>query len=494
MASNKKSNKSMKASKKGKIIAILVTLVMAFSAIAYFVYFTGLIPKFVPGMRVVKVVDGKTSKIEDVSVLEFNYHLSTVQNSYQIPEEYMDTVYDETTGETYRDLLLKTAADEIVNCVLVENQAKAKGYDDFGGAERYAKSMADQATIYSTLYNMTDDQYLSSIYGRGMTTRLYRKCTERMAIATEYENYVKQFEMEVKPEEIEASFNENPSAYQRGNFSYKFFPVNEETKYDIAAAQADADKVVAALDKKDAPTNQDFADAVIAIVGKDAPELQGYTEDVVPYYYQSYSASLGYVSSDVTDYVFNQDNEVGSYSTIATDDGVYVIFVIDRIVDETPAVTYRSCTVYLSSYGGDYQKALDDANAFAAKTDVDSRAFDKYVKQTTVNPNEILTGGYKLGLTEEDFQGNAYQEATEIDTKSSAWLFDSARKAGDMTVITDAENNTVTVLYFEESLPMWQMGIKESAIALLSQKWNTELHANGETYEISKDVIKRWTY
>lgn len=494
MASNKKSAKSMKASKKGKIIGILITVVMALSAIAYITYFTGILPKFVPGMKVIKTVDGKTTKIEDISVLEFNYHLSTVQQTYQIPEEYMDQVFDQNTGETYRDLLLKQAADEIVNCVLVEKQAKAKGYDDFGGAERYAKSMLENATVYSTIYNLTDDQYLSSIYGRGMTTRLYRKYTERMAIATEYENYVKQFEMEVNPEDIQASFDENPGAYQKGNFSYKFFAVNEEENYDISAAQADADKVVASLDKKDAPTNQDFADAVIAIVGEDADELKGYTADTVPYYYQSYATSMGYVASDVTDYVFDQSKEIGSYGTVAVENGVYVIFVIDRIVDDTPAVTYRSCTVYLASYGGDYQKALDEANAFAAKTDVDAHGFDKYVKQTAVNPNEILNGGYKLGLTESAFEGTPYQEATEADTMTKEWLFAADRKPGDMTVIVGPDNSSITVIYFEENLPMWQMGIKESAIALLAEKWNAELHANGETYSISKDIIKNFTY
>lgn len=491
---NKKKKKNMKASKKGVIITTLVITVLALSAIAYIVYFTGVIPKTATGMEVVKTApEGTTTRVEKISVLEMNYHKRQVMQSLGVSDEMWDQVLDTATGKTYGDYVLDYAADEIKNCVLVNNAAEAAGYDDHGGAKRYAESMLDSATMYAQYAKITNDQYLTSVYGTGMTSRLFIKYTERMALTSEYEAYVQQFVNAPSNDDIMATFNENPGSFQQADFSYKFFPINEDEGYDKDAAQKDADKVIATLDAADELTAEVFADAVIDVVGEDAPELKGQAEGDIAYYYQNYSKSMGYISEIVNDFVFDKENEPGKYTTVASENGVYVIYVIDKHTDDTATVTYRTCTLYLAANGGDYQAALDKANAFVANP-TDALGFDAYIKQNTVYPNEILTGGYYEGITEDSFQGDEDHPAADIDTAIGAWLFDSARKEGDMKVFTSADQSTVRIVFFEANTPKWMQICRSQARALLTQQWRAEIIPEDVSYVVYPDTISRFTY
>ncbi|MCQ2531565.1 MAG: hypothetical protein MJ093_02535 [Saccharofermentans sp.] len=491
-SNNKKKQKNMKASKKGVIITTLVVTVLALAAIAYIIYFTGLLPRVVPGMEVVKTAeDGSTSTIEKISVLEVNYHTRQVMSSYNISYEMWDEVADTVTGKTYGDYVLEIAADEIKNCVVINNAAEAAGYDDHGGARRYAEAMLENATMYAQFSNVTNDQYLAGIYGTGMTTRLFISCTERMALTSEYESFVQQFVNAPSNEQIQATFDENPGAFQKADFSYRLFQIGEnDGQYaTVEDAQAAADKVIATLDSSDELTAEVFADAVIDVVGEDSPELQGLQEGTTPYYYQNYANSMGYISVDVNDYVFAAENEAGAYTTIATENGVYVILVIDKYVDETSTYAYRVCSMYLVNNGGDFQAAVDAGNAFVANP-TDALGFDQFVKENTVYPNEILTGGYYEGITEENF---ATSEA-DIDIAMFNWISDPARKEGDMTVLTSADQSTVRVVYFERCTPRWMQTCRTQARAALSQQWRSELFTENITYVISAEMIQKLTY
>ena len=489
---NKKTQKNMKASKKGKVIAILVCTVLALSAIAYIVYFTGLLPKVVPGVKITKTVNEQTSVIENISVLEVNYHTRQVMASYNINYEMWDVVYDATTGKTYGDLILDVAAEEIKDCVVVNEAAKANGYDDHGGAARYAELMLGNATSYAQYSRMTNDQYLSSIYGVGMTSRLFKQFTERMALTSEYESYVQQFVNVPTEADIQAEFDSDPANYQKADFSYKFFQVDEENDYTIEDAQADADKVISAVEKADEPTKEVFAGAIIDIIGADAPEIQ-YFSGEVPYFYEGYVKSLNYIAPSVSEFIFDANTENGSATTITTDEGVYVVMLVDKHVDETTTVAYRTCTLYLAANGGDIQPATELANSIVA-TPVDALGFDKVIKENSIYANEILTGGYYSGITADSFEGTDEQPATDEQKQLGQWLFDSSRKPGDMIVIAPADQSMVRVVFFDGSMPKWQQSCYTKIAADRTLQWRNDLFTEGQSYEISAELIDKLTY
>lgn len=491
---NKKSQKNMKASKKSKIIAGLVIAVMAIAAIAYIVHFTGLLPKIIAGVKVTKTVDGQTTVIENIPVLEVNYHTRQVMSSYNISDEMLDQVADTANGQTYRDLVYGAAADEITNAVCVNNAADAASFDDHGAPARYAESMLDGAVSMAQVYGITNDQYLTNIYGTGMTTRLFRDYTVRQARATEYENYVQQFVFAPSEDEIQAAFDENPAAFQQVDFSYKFFQVNEDEGYDIEAAQADADAVIALLEAADEVNAEAFTESVLTVVGENgsiAPELENLPEGQDPYEVKGYTRAMGYMNTDIIDFLFDQEAENGTYTTIATDNGVFVILLSDRYVDETPTVSYRTCTLYLSSRDGDMQAAINLANSYVA---TDAAAFDAFVKENSVNPNEMLTGGYYEGIKQDVFVSTEQKPVSAMDEELGAWLFAEGRTAGQTLVQVAPDNTSVRIVYFEASTPTWRNTCRLQARSLYSQQWRESLYSEGQSYEIAADVIDRLTY
>ena len=134
MAKNdKRADSGIKASRRSKAIVITLVTVFAVIVIGWFVYISGLLPKVMTGVKIQRTVDGVTQTIDNISVAETNYHYYQVLSSYYnygiINNNVdLDSVYDTTNGTTYRQLLLDQAGSELMNSVLVNEEAEARGY------------------------------------------------------------------------------------------------------------------------------------------------------------------------------------------------------------------------------------------------------------------------------------------------------------------------------------------------------------------------------
>ena len=127
MAKSTKKSKTKK-SKAKVVLGIVVTIMILFVA-GYFVYFSGIIPQILPGMTITETKDGATVKVKDLSVLETNYYYMNIYSMYSqygmISSESLDTVFNSTTGQTYREYLLSQGAEQALENVLIEREADA---------------------------------------------------------------------------------------------------------------------------------------------------------------------------------------------------------------------------------------------------------------------------------------------------------------------------------------------------------------------------------
>ena len=112
MAKNdKRADSGIKASKRNKAIVIAIVALFAVIIIGWFIYISGLLNKVLTGVKIVRTVDGVTQTLDNISVAETNYHYYQVLSSYYNygiinGEMDLDAVYDQTTGQTYRQMLL----------------------------------------------------------------------------------------------------------------------------------------------------------------------------------------------------------------------------------------------------------------------------------------------------------------------------------------------------------------------------------------------------
>ena len=179
------------------LIKVIVAVVLVLALAGYAVYSTGAIPRLLNGVTITETnSDGSKKVVGKASVLETNFHFSTLFNQYyyygQVTKENLDDVKDEATGETWRDFLINSASDEIENQVLTINAAKANNYEEMSQAKRVADMQAETLgeTAKSVGYPSVS-AYLANVYGTGLSLRLYKEYLAREVLAEEYENYLK---------------------------------------------------------------------------------------------------------------------------------------------------------------------------------------------------------------------------------------------------------------------------------------------------------------
>ena len=89
------------------------------------------------------------------------------------------------------------------------------------------------------------------------------------------------------------------------------------------------------------------------------------------------------------------------------------------------------------------------------------------------------------------------KEGKELDAKTKEaadWLFDDARKQGDVFVQISSDNRTVKVYYFEKSAPAWLAEAKDAVINENVTKLKESLKANNPQYVINFDLVKKFIY
>ena len=119
--------------------------------------------------------------------------------------------------------------------------------------------------------------------------------------------------------------------------------------------------------------------------------------------------------------------------------------------------------------------------------------FYKLVKEKTTNLNDKLEGGYNV-------QNADYFVSTEQDpvdpsvVEAGTWLFDDARKQGDVFVIASEDKQTVYVFYFETARPAWEVSIRNNMIASNFNDWNASLDTGNVGYVINAGLCRYLIY
>ena len=504
MADKKKANNGIKSSRRSKIILGSFITVFILIILGFFIFVTGALQKFVTGIKITQTsAEGNVTTLENISVAEANYHYYQVLNTFYgygmiQGEEQLEEVMDESTGKTWYQFLMDQAANEIMNSVIVNRKAEEAGYLQYSGAARYADLNIESMRRMASMYGYpTAEQYLQAMYGRGMSTRVFRNCIMREALTNEYEAYVRQFVFTASEEEIQAAYDADPLVYERVDFNYYYFPgtADEEGNYDLAEANAKADAVVAA-----STDSESFKNAVIAQLDAEDPSLDSFSDDYDPTFAEGYSnANTDMMAEGFSDFLFGEDTELGSCTTIEDASGVYVVMLADRYVNEDPAVTYRTLTMYNPALDLDeptdedlingQNEMTNRANELAASA-TDSMSFVALVKENSEVPSEIISGGYIDGIDASQFEYSETNPISQQQIDLGTWLFDESRVAGDTLVQVSEDGSGVTIYYFENSVPMWMYTARNQLVTAMVNGWSADITNEGVSYAIAYDLMR----
>lgn len=444
-----------------------------------------------------RVLTGAAVAGESVKVNEINYHFYESYNMYYqygilTSKDDLDKVFDEATGQTYRDYLYNVAAQSQQNIVLLNQEAKAAGFKA-EYASRQVDAYIESLRDYASTNNTTADRILKSQYGVGITVRDVENFMTRELTAQEYSEYLKQTKYTLTEAQMQELYAAAPADYDKVTFNAYLVAA------DISATATDDEKAAALTAAKekaqgilDAATDaQTFRDASETAAGPDgASAFVDSTDPTLPAdptINENYSKSdiSSYMNSDLADYLFDAARKAGDMTVIETDTGAYAVYFQSRQLDTDASVSYRM--LFMS--GTDIAATKAKVEELKAAV-TDEASFISLVKKNSDDTNTALAGGLTSNKTAAAMVTDA---ATDSEKALTDWLFSADRKAGDMTIIDGVDG--VTLYYFQQSLPAWEATLAVNNASTEYQSWYTALAAEeGNGYTVNYSNLKFATY
>ena len=506
MAKTTKSGKANKSLVSGGMIVVVVAVILIIAC--FFTYISGILPQTLTGITITENnPDGTSKNIKNYSVLESNFHFKEVYDSYSqygmVSADTLDNVSNQETGDTYRDVILREAAGQMKTLTLVERAAKESGFMEISKSREIAAKNLETLDLYARLYGYPSGQsYLKALYGTGMTKRLYTDFAAREVLVNEYGSYLKQFDPSIVPSDdaVLAKYNEDTSIYS--TLDYNLYFIKAETDKDGKVVGMDA-AVKAANKIADATKDSaSFRDAVLEYVkgtGDDAA-VKTFDNGADPTLTKDFTYSVStYMEAAVKDYLFS-DSKTGDKKVIQTEFGAYVIYIANKDNGDGKTVTYRLLTLSADFKSDDtddvkaaaLQKTMADAQTMCP-SGMDPLSFYKLVTDKTTNLNDKPEGGYNI----QDADYFVSTESNPIDpsvVEAGKWLFDDARKQGDVFIIASEDKQTVYVFYFEAARPAWDVAIRNDMIAANFNDWNSKLDTGNYGYVINAGLVRYLVY
>ena len=507
-----KSTKSGKANKKvvsGGMIVAVVAIVLVIAC--FFTYISGILPRTLTGVSITETLpDGTTRTVRNYSLLETNMHFKEVFSNYanygMVSEELLDTIYNESTGETYRDWLLRETANQMKTLALVERAANESGFMQYSKARDYASVECESIEGMSALYGYPSaQQYMAAMYGTGMTTRSYIDFYSREILVQEYGSYLKQFDPAVVPtaEQIQAKFDENPYVYYIYDFNRYFIMAEKDEEGNIIGSE----KALEAANKIAAATTDSasFRQAVIDYLTEENNEasLATFEDDADPTYNTGYTyESIQYMDQGIQDFSYS-DSKVGDTTVVETSTGCFVIYLADKKLDETQTVDYRvlALTNEAAVTGATPEAIAQGAQDLAAEAatyctnGMDAFSFYNIVKDHSEYGQAMLDGGYNSGVTADAFASSDENAPLELcQVQAGMWLFEEGRQPGDVKIIISDDQRTVYVYYFEASHTAWENAVRNDMINTNFNAWNAALSTGNVLYEVNAGLMQFFIY
>lgn len=382
---------------------------------------------------------------ENISRVEFEYNYNVALNSYiNDYGSYLSLLGLDLSGDlsgqmysdelTFEDYFNQTAMSNIVNNKALVAEAQAAGfvYDtskDYADFEERLRAAASEAG-----YTVKD--FVHENYGNYATLSRISDYVKEAIYASAYYDSIMDSKMPTD-EDAENYYNDHKNDLDSVDFRY----LTVEAELSEAPTE---EEITAAMDA--AKEKAEEAEKTVAEEGELNENL---TADYVPYLLE--------------EWLFDSARKAGDTTVIENTSGncYYVAEFVARYRDNTPTVDIRA--VLTKDDNG--QAILDEWAAGAATEESFAEICDKYN-----NPSEISLVG---GLLENVQPANMPEELTN-------WLTDSARKAGDTTVISPADENYTYVFYYAgENDPWWMASAKN---VLLSEAMNAYIE------EITADI------
>lgn len=405
---------------------------------------------------------------EKVSRVEFDYNYNLMKNNYLSQYSYYLSMFGiDLSGDlstqmysdtlSWQDYFEQMAAENIAANKALRDQAKAAGFT-YDATEEYAKYEETLKTAAEEA-GMTEKAYIQQTYGTYATaSRIKGYIKEAMEISAFYDQVSE--EKAPTEEEIQSYYEENKNNYD--SVDYRLVTVNAElptepTELADPVEETDSTDDTTSTDTEDKAYEPSEAEIEFAMrQAHDKAEEALATVATEGDLHENAKSSE--VQSLMRDWLFDSERKAGDSTVIENSSSnlYYVLEFEDRYLDQAPTIDARIITLN--------QDSTADANALLEDWKNGAATEDSFAELAD-NQGASAEGGLYEGLT-----------STSMDANLSAWLFDSARAAGDTTAIVGGEGaNSYVVYYVGTNQPEWSQKIKSTLLSTTMSEYLDEI-------------------
>lgn len=396
---------------------------------------------------------------------------------------------------TWGDYLHQMTQSSLTDTFALYADALASGVEPLNADDPAVKGRMAVYSAQAGQYDMELDEYIKSVYGGNVKLDDLQEMAIIEATAEKYHNdYIES--LGISDSDIDARFDENPSAFQVVDyrlFSFPYETVNytepaegeepeegapasaeeatQMTEDNRAAAQAKADEFLSRVTDE-----QSFIELAREYAGDD--EASKYEDDDATL---TKDASLsGFESNLVLTWCAASDREEGDTEAVDVGTGISCVYFIDKRLPEVRTASVRHILVRTSTAAEDAtdeEKAAVEAENTEAETkinaiydewksgDMSEESFAELAYANSADIGSVQTGGLI-----EDFA-----EGTMV-TEFNDWVFDPARKLGDTEIVkTTYGYHLIYFIDFGES--EWRVTCRGNIESEHYQEFITELQA-----------------
>lgn len=383
----------------------------------------------------------------DITKLEYDYHFNMAYDEYlNTYGSYLSMMGLDTTRDldkqqysdtmTWQDYFDQLAVDSLKHNKALLNEATAAGftYDTAKDYETFVEAMKEGAAQQSVTVN----KYYKLNFGKYATASNMKPFVEESYFVAAYYNSVADTKG-ASEDEILAYYEANKKEYDRVDYLYTEIAADvteTSTEEEITTAMADA---------------KTKAEAALEVIGEEGEEVNGML--------------YGSVHSTFRDWMFDEARAEGDTTMVedAESNKYYVVMYKDRYRDENPTASVRSLLTTNVS-GEDILKEYMTMGST-------EEAFIDLVSKYSEDAYTSATGGLYEELG---------KSATETDLNT--WIFDEARKPGDVTIIKE-DTSTYVLYYIEKGRPSWQARIGSTLLGENLTEYLTEIKDNCEVQD-----------
>lgn len=386
--------------------------------------------------------------------------------------------------QTWHDYLIASAVDQAKQMLVLAEAAKAAGMTLDEADQETIQANMDALAQSAAAYNYPSvNSFIAAQYGEGLKEKDILNAIELSILASKYSAKM-QDEITITDDEVNTYFTENKDSFTYVSLRQYTFSAGEALQIegitDEQKNQMKADLQKKANELAACKTAADF-DAYLTKYMKDNTAATGeITEENIQSNLDQTKYDR-YTSRDTEQgkWAFDAARKVGDTTVIENAEAAsYTVVLLEATEtrDETLTRNVRHI-LFQSANHTDAAGAKAAAEEVLAKWEAsakDENAFAALATEYTEDTGSAANGG----LYENVLSGAMVPEF-------DAWLFDSARKAGDVEIVESADYGAHIMFYVGEGQPEWEVNVRS---AITNEKYNTAYEALKAATEIKENA------